>query len=388
MADSWRPVPARVLESAFRGALDIDSADGLRPLRIPRDLLREAPDPLALMATFTPGVRLAVRTAAGRLRLRAEFTRLVMAHLDHAVSRAEVLAEIDGEVVARATADPTTLVVEDKDGPWRQGDPVVSTLHLDLGDAAAARDVVLWLPADAGVRILSLEATAEVTASPAPASPRWLHHGSSISHGGDAADARGTWPAQAAHLLGVEGTNLGLAGNAILDQVTARAIARRPADVITLKLGINVVTSDAMRMRAFVPALHGFLDVVRDGHPHTPIVLITAISCPALESSTGPLRALPGGIAGTPRESPESRGALTLADTRTAIEAVALARADDPALQVMDGRDLLGPADVERLRDGLHPDQAGYDLMATRFATLAADPATPLGRAFSRPAAP
>jgi hypothetical protein len=49
----------------------------------------------------------------------------------------------------------------------------------------------------------------------------------------------------------------------------------------------------------------------------------------------------------------------------------------------MDGRRLLGPDDAARLYDDLHPDQAGYDLMARRFADLAQDGDTALGRAFS-----
>ena len=40
-----------------------------------------------------------------------------------------------------------------------------------------------------------------------------------------------------------------------------------PADLISVKLGINLVNTDLMRLRAFGPAVHGFLDTIRDGHP-------------------------------------------------------------------------------------------------------------------------
>ena len=378
----WVPVSTAVLESAFAGAAAIDTTEGVRPLRMPLDQVRRSPEGLALMAEFTSGVRLRIVTAADRLRLTAVFTRYVMAHLDSPTSRAEVLAEIGGVIVDGGVADPTALVFERKDGPLERGPGVESTLELDLGPTTGPREVVLWLPTDAGVRILSLEATASVSAAPAPALPRWVHHGSSISHGGDAADARSTWPAQAARALGLNGTNLGFGGNAMIDPPTARTIARLDADLVTLSFGINIVTGDAMRHRVFVPALHGFLDTVRDAHPDVPIVVISAISCPGFEDLPGPRRIdEQGRLTGTPR--PGDAGALSLSDTREAISEVLAARTDDPLLFAMDGRELLGPDDVHHLYDGLHPDPAGYDLMARRFVALAGDPRHALGEAFS-----
>lgn len=384
MADGWRTVSTRILESAFTGSLAVDASDGLRPLRLHPDLLRQAPESLALMASFTSGVRLRLITDAHRLRLDAVFTRYVMAHLDHAVSRAEVLAEVDGVVVARATADPTSIVREHKDGPFAHSAVVVSTLQLVLGPPRGERQVTLWLPADAGVSIHSLSATGGVRAAPPTGALRWVHHGSSISHGGDAADARSTWPAQAARALGVEGTNLGFGGNAMIDPLTARAISRTSADLITLKFGINIVTGDSMRGRVFGPALHGFLDTVRDGHPDTPIVVITAISCPAFEQLPGPRRiGSDGRLTGTVRTGDDRRDALSLSDTRERVADVVAARSDDAALFLMDGRELLGPSDTGHLYDDLHPDPAGYDLMAARFVAAARDNAHPLARALA-----
>ena len=54
--------------------------------------------------------------------------------------------------------------------------------------------------------------------------------------------------------------NLGLGGSALLDPFTARAMRDTPADLISLKIGINLVNTDLMRPRAFTPAVHGFLD--------------------------------------------------------------------------------------------------------------------------------
>ncbi|GAA4964943.1 hypothetical protein GCM10023238_35730 [Streptomyces heliomycini] len=79
--------------------------------------------------------------------------------------------------------------------------------------------------------------------------------------------------------------NLGFGGSALVDPFTARAIRDTPADLISLKLGINVVNSDAMRLRAFAPAVHGFLDTIREGHPATPLLLVSPVLCPTHENT-------------------------------------------------------------------------------------------------------
>ena len=65
-------------------------------------------------------------------------------------------------------------------------------------------------------------------------------------------------------------------------------IRETPADLISLKIGINLVNTDLMRLRAFVPAVHGFLDSIREGHPDTPLLVISPIACPMHEATPGP----------------------------------------------------------------------------------------------------
>jgi lysophospholipase L1-like esterase len=43
----------------------------------------------------------------------------------------------------------------------------------------------------------------------------------------------------------------------------------------------------------------------------------------------------------------------------------------DHALEYLDGRELFGPADVDDLPDGLHPNGVGYERMGERFAASA-----------------
>lgn len=226
--------------------------------------------------------------------------------------------------------------------------------------------VEIRLPHNARVELISL--TVDGTIEPAPPSGRrWIHYGSSISQGMDAVAADRTWPAAAASAPDWDLRDLSLAGNAQLDGFVARTIRDAAADIITLKIGINTVNADSFRERTFRPALHAFLDTVREGHPMTPVVLITAIACPIHENSPGPVVARPDGMAAAAIRSIEKDdGALTLARTREIIADVVASRGDD-ALTCIDGRELLGAHEADRLYDRLHPDQLGLDLIAERF---------------------
>ena len=113
------------------------------------------------------------------------------------------------------------------------------------------KGVEIWLPHNETTELVALRADAPGGPVAAGAGAIWLHHGSSISHGSNAASPTGTWPALAARAAGVDLVNLGLGGSALLDPFVARTIRDTPADVISLKLGINVVNADLMRRRAF-----------------------------------------------------------------------------------------------------------------------------------------
>lgn len=115
------------------------------------------------------------------------------------------------------------------------------------GLAGGAKDVELWLPHNEVTEVIALRTDAAVEPAPDRGRRVWLHHGSSISHGSNADHPTGTWPAVAAALGGVELINLGLGGNALLDPFTAWTMRDVPADLISVKLGINLVNADLLR---------------------------------------------------------------------------------------------------------------------------------------------
>jgi hypothetical protein len=163
-----------------------------------------------------------------------------------------------------------------------------------------------------------------------------------------------------------------MAGQCQLDPFVARALRDLPVDLISLKVGINVVNGDTMRERTFVPAIHGFLDTIRDGHPTTPVLVVSPILCPAHEQHPGPT------VGGTPISVIDRRpalavGSLTTGRIRELLADVVATRqaAGDEHLHLLDGRELFGEDDLDDLPDGLHPNAAGYQRMGERFDALA-----------------
>jgi lysophospholipase L1-like esterase len=243
---------------------------------------------------------------------------------------------------------------------------------------AGEKDVEIWLPHAELTELIALRTDAPVRPAREHGRRVWLHHGSSISHGSNAASPTATWPALAAARGAVDLVNLGFSGSALLDPFTARAMRDAPADLISVKIGINVVNGDVMRLREFAPAVHGFLDTIREGHPRTPLLVVSPILCPVQEDTPGPLA--PDHTDGTMRfkatGDPAERafGRLTLTVIRDELaRIVALRAADDPHLHYLEGLDLYGEKDHAEfpLPDGIHPDPAGHRRIAENFARLA-----------------
>jgi hypothetical protein len=145
-----------------------------------------------------------------------------------------------------------------------------------------------------------------------------------------------------------------------------------------------------MRLRAFVPAVHGFLDTIRDGHPDTPLLLISPIYCAIHEDTPGPGAVDPATLGteqvrfiATGRAGDHEQGRLTLRVVRDALSALAERRADDPNLHHLDGTTLYGEADAGEhpLPDALHPDTATHRLIGERFADHAFAPGGPFAAA-------
>ncbi|MFC5952049.1 GDSL-type esterase/lipase family protein [Pseudonocardia lutea] len=367
-----------ITSELVRGALELERTDnGLLPHRLPARARAQGDGQLAMAEAQPSGVRLAIRMRATVVELDTLRTRVGYRDIP---PRPDGLYDlhVDGELIAQATTsggrtlllDVTTGTADTVPGP-------VGTVRF-VGLPARPKTVDIWLPHTEITELVALRSDAPVEPAPESGRRTWLHHGSSISHGSNAASPSTTWPALAAAAGGVELVNLGFGGSAMVDQFTARVLRDTPADLISVKLGINVVNGDVMRLRAFGPAVHGFLDTVRDGHPDTPLLVVSPLLCPIHEDTPGPgvadftSGALTFRATGDPAE--RAAGKLTLTVVREQLARIVAQRAPhDPHLHLLDGRRLYGETDAGDLPlpDGLHPDAATHRLIGERFAALA-----------------
>jgi hypothetical protein len=383
-------VTTRITAELLRGALDFEhTGHGILPHRLPARARAQADQQLVSAQAQPSGVRLVFRTQATVVEVDAHRTTMAFRGVEPRPDGRYDLF-VDGEPTAQAVANGGTSVVLDVttgDAETRTGP--VGTVRF-AGMSAREKNVEIWLPHYERTELVALRTDAPV--EPVPPGPRravWLHHGSSISQGSNAASPATTWPALAATRGDVELVNLGFSGSAMLDPFVARTMRDLPADLISVKIGINVVNADVMRLRAFTPAVHGFLDTIREGHPETPLLVVSPILCPLQEDTPGP--AAPDFGDGTVRyratgdPAEVSAGKLTLRVIRDELARVVAQRmVEDTHLHLLDGRELYGEADNAGLPlpDRLHPDAATHRLIGERFATLAFGSGGP----FARPA--
>ncbi|GAA4995988.1 SGNH/GDSL hydrolase family protein [Yinghuangia aomiensis] len=361
----------------LRGHLDVEeTAHGLLPHRLPARARRQIPDDLLAAAEAQPsGVRLAFRTSATTVRLDTLPTKRAYRGVPPLPDGVYDLL-VDGHLTAQATVDGGNLrTITDMQAQTAEFTPGPAGTARFGELPAGEKDIEIWLPHTEITEVIALRTDAPVVPVPDQGRRVWLHHGSSISHGSNAVFPSSIWPALAASLGDVDLINLGFGGSALVDPFTARAMRDTPADLISVKLGINVVNSDAMRLRAFAPAVHGFLDTIREGHPTTPLLVVSPVLCPTHEHTPGPLVPdFSGGTlkfkaTGDPAET--AAGRLTLTVIRDVLADIVRQRsAEDPHLHYLDGLDLYGESDHDELPlpDAIHPSPEGHRRIGENFA--------------------
>lgn len=216
--------------------------------------------------------------------------------------------------------------------------------------------VELWLPHYGDFRLQEAAFDGESVTMARASGPRWITYGSSITHCQQADGPTQAWPALVAADNGWQLTCLGLAGECQLDPLAASTIAQTPADLISLCVGINSYNVAAFSERTYAIAVQGFINTVRRAHPDTPIAVITP-------------------VLSLPRENQPNAVGWTLAAYRRATADVVaiLQDAGDARLHLIDGATVLTEQEaLDHMPDTLHPDTAGYAIMAERLSPLLA----------------
>lgn len=214
----------------------------------------------------------------------------------------------------------------------------------------------LWLPQRGDFALRELELDDDASLCPyEDTRPRWVVYGSSITHCGEAASPSHTWPAVVARGRNLNLTCLGYGGHCHLDPQIACMMRDLPAEYFSIKVGINIYGAASLNARTFGANLIGFVQIIREKHPSTPIALISPIySCE--------------------RETTANAVGWTLQDYRDAVAQAAqtLQENGDENIILINGLDLFSEEFADLLPDNLHPNADGYKLLGENFLQHAA----------------
>jgi lysophospholipase L1-like esterase len=300
--------------------------------------------PLKLEKTFRPAVwNLAKSPSGGRIRFRTDSSAIAvrlkypsppnMANM-HAFGQTGVDLYADGNYIATATADKDAA-------PHKTYEKTL--LQLD-GARRAEREIVLYLPLYKPVKVLGIgvEKDAKISRPRAFALPKpVVYYGTSITQGGCASRSAMSYQAILGRVLNLDFVNLGFSGNGLGEPEVARAVAQIDAACFVLDFAQNNRTLESVE-KAYAP----FIETLREKHPETPILAITPIYS-AREASGDSWKT----------EVQKMRDHIRLVVSRRIA-------AGDRNLQLVEGTDLLGPAQGDGLVDGSHPNDLGFQWMA------------------------
>jgi len=328
----------------FEGVVSFERhGEGLSPVRLPieQELLFPSTDEMLMNWARAPsGVRLRFATDSSK----------VIFYLDQGMPSTE-LGKVD-------------LVWAGNILETRNVTPGVNKLVFRLGFAAGPRTFELWLDLAHPVRVVKIEINEGSTfAIPSKTRRRWTAYGSSITMCRTASSPAQSWPAVAARHHDLNLTSLGFGGQCHLEPMVARVLRDIPADIITLKLGINVYERGSLNARTYPAAVIGMVQIIRERHSLVPIGVITPIFSGERETTPN--------VVGS---SLENYREMTRDAVRRMVEW------GDENLVLFEGLNLFGPEEASLLPDGLHPNGEGYRLMGQRAAEQVLPPLLALSK--------
>jgi hypothetical protein len=307
-------------------------------VRLPIRLDKSFRPPVWNLAKSPSGGRIRLRTNSSQIAVRLEYPSAPNMANMHAFGQTGVDLYLDGTYISTAVADkdakPGTIYEK----------PLFSA-----GDRPRAeREVTLYLPLYKPVKVLAvgLDKDAKVSRAKSFAVARpVVFYGTSITQGGCASRSGMSYQAILGRMLNLDFVNLGFSGNGLGEPEVARAVAEIDASCFVFDFAGNNPTLESLA-QAYAP----FLETVRAKHPDTPILAVTPIYS-AREAGGDPARG----------KSQAMRDHIRLVVSRRIAEG-------DRHIQLVEGTDLLGPAQGDGLVDGAHPNDLGFQWMAEGLA--------------------
>ena len=312
---------------SWEGAVSVEhSTDWSQAWRLPHQEQGLYFDVLADRAVMPAGVRLTFRSD----------TTLVAGTYEPQPELAPIDLYVDGEWLGSAPLEGT--------GTFR-----FEGIHAHA--ERRERLIELWLPQFGHFKLASLSLSEGATVGRhRDERKRWVTYGSSITQCRAASSPSFTWPGVVARGLDAHLTCLGYGGQCHLDPMVARVMRDLPADYLSMCVGINIYGSGSLNARTFGPGIVGFVKIVRERHPETPLVVMSPIFSP-------------------PRESVKNKVDFTLAEMREEVRAAveALRAHGDGNVHYVDGLEVFGADLGHLLPDVLHPNAEGYKVMGANF---------------------
>jgi hypothetical protein len=304
--------------------------------------------PLRLQKTYRPEVwDLAQSPSGGRIRFRSD-SRNFAVRLEypnppqmgnmHAFGQSGVDLYVGGVYIGTAVADKDAAPGKVYERTWED----------QSGGPRVERDITLYLPLYMPVKVLGIgvDKDAKIGRAKPFALPKpVVFYGTSITQGGCASRPGMSYQAILGRMLDIDFVNLGFSGNGKGEPEVARTVAEIDAACFVLDFAQNNETADSLR-EVYGP----FLETLRAKYPEAPILAITPIY--------------------SSREALESPSSGRLQQMRDLIRLTAGRRIanGDRNLQIVEGTDLLGPAQGGGLVDGTHPNDLGFQWMAEGLA--------------------
>ena len=304
-------------------------------IRLPQRLKASLPPAVWNLGLSPSGGRLRFRTDSTRLAIKLEYPSAPNMTNMHAFGQTGVDAYVDGVYWSTAIAP--------KDAANGKVIEHVYFENLPQQDREITLYLSLYKPVI--VKAIGLDEGAAITKARrfAVAKPV-VFYGTSITQGGCASRSGLSYQAMLGRQLNLDFVNLGFSGNGKGEPAVAGMVAEIDASAFILDFSQNNPTLESLR-EVYGP----FLDRLRTRHPQTPIIAITPISM-AREPAKIPLM-------------------------REHIREVVRARiaAGDKLLTLVEGPSLLGRNQLDGLVDGVHPNDLGFQWMATALAPKLAE---------------